>query len=176
MNEYICDDYLIKIDDLINEINIVAPAESIPHISFRSELAGLLVVAIAATYETCVKEIIIDYARFKHADFGGFAKNNFSKINSRISPKDLSNYCYTFSENLGKKFDSTISKKRKRISTATNVNFEKRYEQLLRWRHEYAHAAIKSTTIEEAQKYNRFAKHVLYAFEDTFRFEKNNAI
>lgn len=170
--EYLCDEYLSKINTLIHEINKTTPATAVHCLELRAELAGLLVVAIAATYETCIKEILIEHARSKHVEFGGFAKNNFAKINSRIKPNDLKNYCKMFSENMATNFSKSLDKRKKRISTATRTNIEKRYELLLDWRHDYAHAAIKSTTIEEAEKCNRFAKHILYVFEDTFRLER----
>ena len=102
-----------KIDELIAEINEIVPSSSYRAVQFRADLAGLLVVAMAATYETCVKEILFEYANKKHADFGGFAMRNYEKLNSRINVKDLKRYCEMFDPTICSRFKYDLTMKKK---------------------------------------------------------------
>lgn len=45
------DVHFVRIDDMVSEIDELVPPDS--SAQFRADLAGLLVVAMAATYETC---------------------------------------------------------------------------------------------------------------------------
>jgi len=157
-----------RIDDLIAEINGLVPSSSYRAVQFRADLAGLLVVAMAATYETCVKEILFEYANRKHIDFGGFALRNYEKLNSKISIKDLRRYCELFDPTICKRFKERVTDKKKRILGRVGKNIELSYEQILAWRHEFAHAGIRQTTIEEAAATHRIAKRILYLFDDAF--------
>lgn len=158
-----------KIDDLISEINRkFPPDDAYDIVQLRADLAGLLVVAMAATYETCVKETICNYATGRHDDFGRFAVRNYERLNSRIQVNDLYNYCRLFGPNIKDKFKTKLDARRKKISERTGKNIESSFRQILDWRHDFAHAWNRSTTIEEAEKTHRFAKRVLYAFDEAF--------
>jgi hypothetical protein len=65
-------------------------------VQFRADLAGLLVVSMAASYEACVKETLMNFAANHHAKFGNFAQNHFARLNSRIALADL--YGYPFDD------------------------------------------------------------------------------
>ena len=63
-----------------------------------------------------------------------------------------------------------LSKEKKdRILRLTNKNIEENYKLILKWRHAYAHAGIKNTTIKEAIQAHRLAKHVVICFYDAFQ-------
>ncbi|MBN8900151.1 MAG: hypothetical protein J0H57_03885, partial [Rhodospirillales bacterium] len=83
------------IDALASEINAFVPLDT-RSVQFRADLAGLLVVSIVATYESCVKETLTGFAGRHHAQFGTFAQNHFGRLNSRISLSDLYGYARTF--------------------------------------------------------------------------------
>lgn len=78
------DVHFSKIDGLIAEIEAAVPSTSSKFVEFRADLAGLLVVSIAATYETCVKEVLYQFATRHHEAFGNFAQRNYEILNSRI--------------------------------------------------------------------------------------------
>lgn len=160
--------HLKKIDDLAQEIRHFVPEDNIGAQTFRADLAGLLVVAIAASYEACVKEILIAYATKHHIMFGNYAQNNYSKINSRIKINDLKGYARLFAPSIEVSFKARLTEKRSRISAKVGINIENRFEQILDWRHDFAHAWKKNTTIDEALKTHRFGKRVLYAFDEAF--------
>lgn len=95
---------LATLDDLVADINNLVPADTHRAIALRSDLAGLLVVAMAATYENCVKEILCDYASRHHLAFGAFTSRNYGKLNSKIRIGDLKKYCDLFHPEVGIKF------------------------------------------------------------------------
>lgn len=162
------DFHLNKIDELAREIENFVPPDRIDAQAFRAHLAGLLVVTIAATYEACVKEVLITHASNHHVAFGDFAQNNYNKINSKIRVGDLKNYAKLFSNALHSKFCITLSQRKNKINDRLGKNIETNFEQILNWRHSFAHAWINSTTIEEAMITHRLAKRVLYAFDEAF--------
>lgn len=165
------DCHLNKIESLAAQISMHVPNNRIGTQAFRADLAGLLVVTIAASYEACVKETLINYASRHHAAFGNFAQNNYSKINSRVRVHDLKSYAKIFGFNIEKDFKAALAIKKLRISNRLGINIENRFEQILNWRHDFAHAWKTNTTIEEALATHRFGKRVLYAFDEAF--EKN---
>lgn len=161
------DAHFSKIDDLIEEIERIVPIEGYENVQFRSDLAGLLVVAIAATYESCVKEVLFERARRHHAAFGGFASRNFQKLNSRIQIKDLRKYCQLYGSNaLDQAFKQKLKKRKELILERSGKNIETCYEQVLAWRHDFAHAMVRNHTIEEAINTHRCGKRVLYVFDE----------
>lgn len=162
------DSHLSKIDDLVKEINNFVPGSQISAQTFRADLAGLLVVTIAASYEACVKEVLVNYAARHHVAFGNFAQNNYKKINSRVKIKDLYGYAKLFGDHVNIEFKDRLTKKKKRISERLGINIENRFEQILDWRHDFAHAWKTNTTVEEALKTHNFGKRVLYAFDEAF--------
>ena len=81
---------LARIDELVMDINAVVPTNSsYQNVKLRADLAGLLVVAIAASYENCVKEILYSRAGSHHSAFEAYARRQYAKINSRINVSDL---------------------------------------------------------------------------------------
>lgn len=162
------DTHFNRLEQLVDEMNQFVPAVTGSFVQFRADLAGLLVVSIAATYETCVKETLVTYANGHHAAFGNFAVNNFKKLNSRITIDDLRKYTLTFDDSINKKFTNLHDTRKKKINDRIGRNIESCYKQILSWRNDFAHAGIRNTTIEEAIATHRVAKRVLYTFDQAF--------
>lgn len=115
-----------------------------------------------------MKETLINYASRHHVAFGNFAQNNYSKINSRIKINDLKGYARLFGGNIDLDFKIKLSEKKSKTSNRLGINIENRFEQMLDWRHDFAHAWKTNTTIEEALRTHRFGKRILYAFDEAF--------
>jgi hypothetical protein len=161
------DEILRRIDTLDEHIAEFVP--STPRtLEFRADLAGLLVVSIAASYETCVKETLNTYAARHHAAFGLFTQNQFRRLNSRISVSDLYGYARTFNNDVHHRFGELMKARKKRVELRTGKDITAAYGLVLSWRHDYAHAGVRNTTIEEALQTHRLAKRVLYSFDDAF--------
>lgn len=161
------DEILGRIDVLGKHIGDFVPAN--PNaLEFRADLAGLMVVAIAAAYESCVKETLTRFADRKHESFGLFAQNNYSKLNSRISLADLYGYARLFGNEIHNKFGELLEIRRNKLEVRIGRNITASYKQILSWRHDFAHAGVRNTTVEEAIATHHLAKRVLYAFDDAF--------
>jgi hypothetical protein len=157
-----------RIEVLVAEMRQFVPSNVVGTAQFRADLAGLLVVSMAASYESCVKETLVAYASSHHLAFGNFATNNYAKLNSRISIGDLHRYARTFDDGVRERFKRLLDQRKRKIDTRIGKNIEASYEQILNWRHDFAHAGIRNTTIEEAVVTHRLAKRVLYAFDHAF--------
>lgn len=158
---------LARPDILASEMESFVPNEP-KALQFRADLAGLLVVAICASYETAVKETLITFATNHHAQFGIFAQNHFNKLNSRIGISDLHKYTRTFDDTVHGRFGKLLDKRKKSILGRVGYDIVKSYEQILSWRHDFAHAGIRNTTIEEALITHTLAKRVLFSFNEAF--------
>jgi hypothetical protein len=173
-----------EIDDLLEQIDKLVPESgSIPYLpkaahlefdvlSFRSDLAGLLVVKIAATYETCVKQVLQEYAASRHVDFGTFARNQYDRINSKIRVKDLKNYCGVFGTPIENRFKASLSARKSKILKRARKNIETSYEQILDWRHDFAHQWNRVATIREVVETHKAGKRILYVFDDAFNIHQ----
>ncbi len=160
------DVHFVWIKRIIKEIDHFVPDSQNGTQAFRADLAGLLCVAIAAAYENSVKDSMIRHASSKHSDFEHFITKNFDRLNSRIKPNDLKKYTALFSDAHCAKFNHGLKERRKKILEATKLNCESRFEQILDWRHGYAHAVKLNTTVVEVVESHRVAKHVLYVFDN----------
>lgn len=138
-----------------------APAD----FDLRADLAGLLTVSLVSSYENAVKKILIYYADGHNDQFSFFVEKQFEKLNSRISLGDLKGYAKKFDEVLESKFENELARVKVRLG---GQPVEDWYDQLLQWRHAFAHAGQRTTTLEEVYKAHQFAKYVLFAFHKAF--------
>ena len=157
-----------RINKLAAEINQFVPIETKGVTEFRADLAGLFVVAVAASYESCVKDTLTNFAASHHPAFGAFTEKNYDRLNSRISREDLFRYTKLFDTAVSKRYKELLAQRRVRITKIVGRDIEVSYKQILDWRHDFAHAGKRNTTIEEAIITHRLAKHVIFAFGDAF--------
>lgn len=160
--------HLERISLLSKEMQKHVPIDLMGACDFRADLAGLLVVTIVASYESCVKETLISFSSKQNLKFSEYVVRKYDKLNSKIALRDLCKYCNDFEPSARTRFNENRNKRKNRISNALGQDVEKKYEQLLDWRHDFAHKAIRNTTIEEAMEFHRYAKHILLAFYDSF--------
>lgn len=156
-----------RIEQLVAEMRQFVPTD-IGVAQFRADLAGLLVVSMAASYENCVRETLVTFASAHHAAFGNFTAKNFERLNSRIAVSDLHKYAATFDNEVRDRFKALLAERKRKIDVRMGKNIEASYSQILSWRHDFAHAGVRNTTIEEALSTHRLAKRVLYAFDEAF--------
>lgn len=161
------DQILVRVEELAREIEKLVPS-SPKNITFRADLAGLLVVAIVASYESCVKETLTNFASRHHEKFGMFAQNHFKRLNSRIALSDLTTYARTFDNSIHGRYGELLKQRKNRIDKKIGRDITAAYTQLLSWRHDFAHSGIRNTTVEEALSTHILAKRVLYTFDKAF--------
>ena len=160
--------YTASIDELVSHANRFAPEGTRGVTEFRAELGGLLTVLIASCYENIVKQTLIDYSTRHHLEFGRFTEGAFSKLNSRIQLRDLRQYCSYGSPSILSHFKDKMARRKSFYRRIARVEIDKAYEQLLLWRHDYAHAGKKNTTIEEAVRTHKEGFPVLLSFTEAF--------
>jgi hypothetical protein len=61
-----------------------------------------------------------------------------------------------------------LDRRKKQIDQRLGKSIVESYSQILSWRHAFAHAGTRNTTIEEAIATHRLAKRVLYTFDRAF--------
>lgn len=162
------DAHFKRIDDLFIEMSKFVPPGSVDADALRSDLAGLLVVTMAATYEACVKDILYSYASANHATFGQYVLLRYEKLNSKVSINDLNHYTKLFSPSAAAVFKGNLKDRKQAIAERTGKDISKSYEQILEWRHAFAHSWARNTTLEEAASTHRLAKRVIYCFSEAF--------
>jgi hypothetical protein len=116
---------------------------------------------------------LINYAANHNAAFGDYINNNYRIINSRVAMHDLYKYAKLFGDRISKEFKSKLDERTDRIFKCTGTSMTKQYEQLLDWRHHFAHTGRCNTTVKEATKTHRLSKHVIYCFDDAFAYFDN---
>ncbi len=160
---------LERINALAKEMQSHVPASLKGAEDFRADLAGLLTVIIVASYESCVKETLIGFSLRQNQAFSEYVERRYDKLNSKIAINELSKYCADFNPAAKKLFNDHRNKRKNRINNLLGQDIEKKYQQILEWRHSFAHKGLRNTTIEEVMAFHRYAKHVLFAFYDSFQ-------
>ncbi len=159
---------MARVHVLAAEIEQRLPAAAVQNAELRADLAGLLAVLTCASYESCVKLILNEYAVYHHQMFGLYVESRYDKINSRISLNDLFGYCKTFNPQINEKFKRELGERKRIIERRLQTDIEAAYGQLLRWRHDFAHSGARVTTIEEVLRTHTFAKRVILCLDEAF--------
>lgn len=108
--------HLERISILSQEMQKYVPIGSKGASDFRADLAGLLVVTIVASYESCVKETLISFSSKQSVKFSEYVSRKYDKLNSRIAVNDLCRYCGDFEPSARKKFNDNRKKRKERIN------------------------------------------------------------
>jgi len=159
-----------RISELASEIKRQVPDDSKikGRVDFRADLAGLLTVCIVANYESCVKDTLVKFASNHHCKFADYVSSRYSTLNSQIKVEKLQEYCKHFDSDAKTKFNNLLSTRNSKIKTKCGRDIKDSYRQIIEWRHDFAHAAQRKTTIEEAYEFHLLGRHVLFAFYDSF--------
>ena len=139
----------------------------------RNEIAGMFAVTIAASYESIIKETVVNYAGGFHPKYRDHVEKDFNKINARISLSDLKEYSRRFGlkewVGHGVKQNSTtfhrvLQEKRVVVERRFRADLFTSYESIFRWRHAYAHERATSATFSDVYKAHRVAQYVIRSF------------
>lgn len=153
---------------IVAEADRFVPTKNRGVAEFRAEIGGLLTVVVASCFENAVKSILIDYSSRHHFHFGSFIERSYSKLNSRVSINDLNKYCGLAGISVQADFKARLTARKRRYLKFSHVEIAKSYEQILAWRHSYAHSGKKETSIEEAYRTYREAIGVIISFQEAF--------
>lgn len=165
-------DLLTPIDELVSNINKIIPndEEKVDINAFRADLSGMLAIAICATYENCIKEILRYQASLYHPKFQHYISDTYNKLNSKIAFDDLKKYAKMFDSQLVERFQEKIKEKvgndKKELPPGRIVNDIWMYQTLLDIRHNFAHSYKKIETLEVVYKYHQLSKNVILSFAE----------
>lgn len=105
------------------------------HASFEKKLAGLICVMAVTSYELAIKEIFIEFAQKEYKPCSRFIDSYFNRLNGRIQIKDIKGqYISYFGDNYKEAF-------KKRLDEIPQ-NIRDSYNELIDWRHDFAHNGI----------------------------------
>jgi hypothetical protein len=161
-------EHFLRVETLVTEMNRFAGPSTRGISEFRADLAGMLTVTMAATYESCVKTSMVSYASRHGSSFEEFVERNYEKLNSRISFNDLKKYAKTFDDRICSRFVSIVDRRRQVAVRLTGKSPISQLDQLLKWRHDFAHAGKRQTTIEEAVNTHRLSSIIICSFHKAF--------
>lgn len=152
---------------LTREVLRNAPSPSPVTDTYRADLAGLLSTAYIAAFECCIKEIFINFAASKHKIAGNMAGYHFEQINSKIHWQVIGDkYAGQFGVNYRKKYYELIADEETVVFKNEKVSLKKTYENLLTWRHAFAHEGKKLATLEEVSKAFPVAKRIIFKVDE----------
>lgn len=155
---------LLDIEDLMCDLNRIAPKEDLSLSEFRSRLAGLLLISVTSTYENCMRDIMVAHADRHNSRFSYYIERELERLNSKVNSHDLFKYTTKFGDSIYKNFKDSINRANK--ITASNITMK--YDQLFKWRHNFAHSGTRVTTIEEVYLFHRYGRLVVYCFARSF--------
>ncbi|MEW9922495.1 HEPN domain-containing protein [Marimonas sp. MJW-29] len=143
----------------------------------RSELAGMFAVTIVATYESIVKETLIEYAGNFHPKYQFHVEGDFAKMNAKISLDNLKSYSRQFGLNSWTEpeapknatiFHKLLSERKRVVERRFRKDLSQSYSNLFRWRNDYAHERTAATTFNEVYEAHRVAQYVIRTFVKAF--------
>ena len=159
-----------SIDGRLNQDNAVDR-------QIRSELAGMFAVSIVATYESIIKETLIEYAGRIHPKYQNHVEGDFGKMNARISLEQLKKYSNQFGllpwrvDNAPKNattFHRVLSEYKAVVEPRFRKDLTSSYKNLTQWRNDYAHERTATTTFGEVYDAHRVGQYVIRAFVKAF--------
>jgi RiboL-PSP-HEPN len=154
--------HLQKVEELAANVVRNAPAPGIATDSFRADLAGFLAVAFAAAFEESIKEIFISFAKQQHTILHKMVETKFDRINGRIKIDVIkSDYLLPFGEEFRDAFASELNRQEKEVLRAEGQSIISCYTNIIDWRHAFAHALERRTTLEGVQASYTIAKKIV---------------
>ena len=154
--------HLQKVEELAANVVRNAPDPGIATDSFRADLAGFLAVAYAAAFEESVKEIFISFARLQHEILHKMVQKKFDRINGKIKIDVIKNeYLLPFGEQFKDSFSSELQREETEVLRTQGQSITSCYTNIIDWRHAFAHALERQTTLEGVQASYTVAKKVI---------------
>jgi len=144
-----------------------APPPSPATDSFRADLAGLLCTAYIAALECCIKAIFTSFSREIHAVLGNVAEYHFERLSSKIHIDTIRKvYAGQFGEFYRLKFQELLDNKESEFLTRSGRSLREAYNNLLTWRHAFAHEGKKLATLDDVVSVLSLCEMVIYTLDD----------
>lgn len=154
------------VDAVITGLTPIIPQMSA---DLQSKIVGFLAVNAVTAFELAVKEILIDYANSRHTDYGHFVSEYLSRLNGRISIKDLKEELKKYGSQYAATFETKLVTKEQNVRKTGNVDMRSCYQNLLICRHTFVHSSGITLTISECIDNYKIGKNVIDALFDTMK-------
>jgi RiboL-PSP-HEPN len=131
-------DHFKLADNLIAHLTPAVAGIADPFIASR--YSGFVAVTAVTVYELAVKEILCTFGESKHAVLGNFTRKYFDRINGRIKYRVLhEEYVLSFGDKYVRRFKKNVAKREKEILIANRKSILTSYDNIITWRHLFAH-------------------------------------
>jgi hypothetical protein len=160
--------HLQKVEELAANVVRNAPEAGIATDSFRADLAGFLAVAYSAAFEESVKEIFISFAKQQHVILHKMVEKKFDRINGKIKIDVIkSEYLLSFGEQFRDSFSAELQRQETEVLRSKGQSITSCYTNIIDWRHAFAHALERQTTLEGVQASYSIAKRVIVILHES---------
>lgn len=135
-----------------------------------SRYVGFVAVSAVTVYEQAIKDIFITFSSRKHSVFGEFSGSFFSRINGRISSRDITkDYLPRFGEKYVRRFRRKRDKKEREILRSEGKSILTSYGNIITWRNQFAHEGVVPSTVtfSEVKEAYTCGKHVIHCLAET---------
>ncbi len=131
-------DHFKLADDLIAHLTPAVAGIADPFLASR--YSGFVAVTGVTVYELAVKEILCAFGESKHAVLGNFTRSYFDRINGRIKYRILhGEYVAAFGDKYVRRFKKAVERREKEILTSKRKSVLTSYDNIITWRHLFAH-------------------------------------
>jgi RiboL-PSP-HEPN len=163
--------HLTVIDRLTSDVLRNAPVSSPAADEFRADLAGLLVTSYFAAYECCVKSIFVNFASSKNKLLASVIGRQFEKISGRIKLQIITDeYARQFGETYRTRLVDRIKLLEDEIMGTERLSAKASFENLIDWRHQFAHAGKRLATLEEVIATEKIARGIIWALDEVMSY------
>jgi len=131
-------DHFKLVDDLL--VHLTPAVTGIKDPFLASRYAGFVAVTAVTVFELAVKEILCTFGESKHSVLGNFTRSYFERINGRIKYKTLhEDYVASFGDKYARRFKKAVERREKEILTLRKRSVVNSYNNIIVWRHAFAH-------------------------------------
>lgn len=149
-------------DDVIKHLNFILPTINDPLL--KAKYIGFVSIAAVTVYELAIKSIFLEFSKNENKVLNCFTEKYFKRINGRIKINVIhDDYLTKFGDNYLVSFKQEVEKTRINFLKTHKRDFLAAYQNLIEWRHQFAHqGAINTTaTFEEVTQAYEDGKSVI---------------
>lgn len=151
-------DRVIPVDDLFQEFNSIVFGFSS---DLQSKITGFMSVSAVTSYELAIKDILIDFASSRHAEFGNFIRKHLSRINGNIQIQQIKDLIKSFDDNYSTKFENCLCDTESRLDVSQRYRMREDYKNLLTCRHKFVHGGHITLSFQECEASFNIGKNII---------------
>ena len=169
MNKLGYERHYALVDDYIDHTD--GYVQSITDAFIKTRFTGFLSVNAVTVYELCIKEIFVEFAVRKHAVFGQYVTNKFSRLNGRIKVSDLVDMAKVFGDKYSDRLRRNLDHEEDKILKSDSASILSSYGNIIVWRHGFAHRGELpgNATYGEAKQSYLLGKNVIAVLDKSMK-------